>query len=357
MKIKGLYKKREFWYFQPSSKGLKHQPKPIALKTKDFDEALQKVIDLRGVNFQTSDRGLKDWVEIFLNQAEHGNHYAIATFKSMVLHLKKMCDHYGNNITPSSIDKTMAVSWYNELVQDVTKSTAHAYMRYARVFFNWLIDNDQKINNPFARMKIPSPTQTRRDEFLNAEERDHLIKTCENSSLKYKNEMLFTLHCGFFLGMRIKEIMNAKWKWFIVRGKNGHCKVVNEIQTPELEGKAFTLKNKKEKMIPMNQRFMEFFQTLTPGKAEEYVIRPELGPRVNQNKGHRVSSRGSWNRLVKEAGFPNFTRHGMRHTFGSLHAMAGTPEIKIRRWMGITQETLERHYTGLSEVDPDANRI
>lgn len=43
----------------------------------------------------------------------------------------------------------------------------------------------------------------------------------------------------------------------------------------------------------------------------------------------------------------------MRHTFGSLHAMEGTPELKIRRWMGITQQTLDRHYAGLSPDDVD----
>jgi hypothetical protein len=47
----------------------------------------------------------------------------------------------------------------------------------------------------------------------------------------------------------------------------------------------------------------------------------------------------------------------MRHTFGSLHAIAGTPELKIRRWMGITQQTLDRHYAGLSPDDADVGAI
>ena len=65
-KIKGIEQKRGWYYYRPSQAGLKVRPKAIALKTTDLDEAIQKVIDLRGVNFQSSARPISEWFEIYI---------------------------------------------------------------------------------------------------------------------------------------------------------------------------------------------------------------------------------------------------------------------------------------------------
>ena len=143
MKIKGLYQKREFWYFQPSSKGLGKQPKPIALKTKDFDEALQKVIDLKGIDFQTQGRGIAESFEVYLADRKKGNHYApsvLPNVKNMVI---KFVNFVGPNTTPESIGKGKAMDWYNDLSDGSRQAVSvKGYIRYARAFFTWLVDKE-----------------------------------------------------------------------------------------------------------------------------------------------------------------------------------------------------------------------
>ena len=355
-KIKGIEQKRGWYYYRPSKKGLKTRPKTIALRTKDFDEALQKVIELKGVDFQSSGRSISEWFEIYLDDRERGNHYAPNVRYNVSKSVPKFFDFIGSTRKPESISKSDAMDWYNEL-NDGTRSasSAHGYIRYARAFFTWLLDKEIITVNPFARLKLPTPADTRRNEFLEPEERDHLLEVAKNSKITFRDEMVFVLHMGFFAGMRIKEILNTKWKWLSLAGK-GKIHVMNEKQEPG-PGRSFTTKNKKEKRIPMNSKLRAYLKTLDRGKPEEYVLFPEKGSQSHRTRGHRWDCRGSWEKVVQEAGFPNFTPHGMRHTFGSLHAMAGTPETKIIQWMGLTRDVFDKHYAGLSDDDADMDRI
>ena len=62
-----------------------------------------------------------------------------------------------------------------------------------------------------------------------------------------------------------------------------------------------------------------------------------LHPEVEQGKWrYRWDPVRPFKKLVKAQGLDWVGFHTMRHTFGSLHAIAGTPEVKVRRWMGIT---------------------
>tara|TARA_B100000965_G_C19582274_1_gene754140 strand:- start:1249 stop:2328 length:1080 start_codon:yes stop_codon:yes gene_type:complete len=357
-KIKGIEQKRGWYYYRPSQAGLDYRPKAIALRTKDFDDALKKVIGLFGVDFQNQGKGIGQWFEAYINERKRGNHYAPSVLYNVRLMVGKFISFIGQNKDPKTVNKADAMDFYNDLNDGSrTASSAHAYIRYCRAFFTWLTDRDVIAVNPFSRLKLPTPAETRRAHFLEADQRDHLLDVCENSRIKYRAEMMFVLYTGFFCGMRIKEILNAKWKWFSIRAGKGTVHVMNEKQIPGVDGKAFATKNRREKKIPMNKRYLSYFKTLPKGAPEEYVLFPDKGGELHRTRGHRWDCRGSWKSVVTDAGFPHFTPHGMRHTFGSLHAMAGTPEIKIIRWMGITRDVFDKHYAGLSEFDEDADRI
>lgn len=107
-------------------------------------------------------------------------------------------------------------------------------------------------------------------------------------------------------------------------------------------------------MVPYHNVFRDYLGTLERGKPGDWVLKPEKRPGKSPL---RWDPRVPFGNLCRSCGLTWVTFHTMRHTFGSLHAMEGTPELKIRRWMGITQATLDRHYAGLSHEDTDVDSI
>jgi len=337
-KIRGFSRNSKgYWMYQPSGKGLGKRPKAISLGTKDEDEALAKLIAARGVDFQRDRRGLGDWIDSYLVERRDGGHYRPRTLDGVSHSLSLLLSFFGNR-DPVLIDRGDALDWFETLTAGRSLATAHRDIRYARAFFSWLIDRKAITLNPFSRLHLPTPSQSRRDQFCSEEERDRIIDLCARDDLR------FVLHAGFFLGMRIGEITAAKWGWFHERG---FATVRNDA--------TFTTKTGKERQVPFNRRFATYWGTLEKGDPAAYVLRDDLGPQPDRYL--RWDPRRPWKELVALAGLDSVTFHTMRHTFGSLHAIAGTPELKIRRWMGITPQTFERHYAGLCVTDPDADRI
>ena len=354
MKIPGLTQNKQgYWRFQPSSKGLpKGSPRPseIWLGTMDEDEALAKVIDIRGAEFQQRKGArLAEWVDAYLEGRRSGGHYRPSTMQIATLYLQNyLVPHFGASKAPESITRADALRWFDKLTEGRSLSTAHAYIRYARSFYSWMIEQGEVKENPFSNLKLPTPAASRREKFCSLEQRDAMLSANESlETFAVRDEMRFVLHCGFFLGMRIREILEARWGWFAVTGASGYCVVGNDGQ--------FETKNRKVRTIPFNRRFLDYFNALPASAPDRYIIKPERDYSTTRN--HRWDCRDSFKRVAKEAKLPWVSFHTMRHTYGSLHTIAGTPETKIRRWMGITAETLEKHYAGLSPTDPDADRI
>ena len=352
--IKGLYKNNGIYYYSPSTQGLSKntkRPNPISLKTKDFDEALQKVIDLKGIDFQTQGRGIAEWFEVYLADRKKGNHYAPSVLPNVTRMVKKFIEFVGPNTTPESIGKGNAMDWYNELNDGSREPiSCQGYIRYTKAFFSWLLDKEIIKVNPFFRMKMPVAAATRIAEFWTAKERDKILKVAAKSKIQRRDETYFVLMMGFYAGMRIKEILNTKWKWFNIKGNKGSITIQNEAE------KGFKTKNRKIRTVPMPTVLFKYIKSLDWGEDDEYVLFPEKGDQLHRANGHRWDGRDSFNRVLKEAntegGF-----HKMRHSYAHLRINAKVPETKIRKWMGITRDVYEKHYAGVSEFDDDADLI
>ena len=349
-KIKGIEQKRGWYYYRPSEAGLSIRPKAIALRTKDFDEAIQKVIDLKGVNFQTQGRGIGEWFEVYLADRKKGNHYAPSVLPNVKNMVQKFIDFVGPNTTPESIGKGKAMDWYNDLSDGSRQAVSvKGYIRYARAFFTWLVDKEVIKVNPFARMKLPVDAATRIADFWTDKERDKILKVAAKSKIQRRDEMFFVLMMGFYAGMRIKEILNIKWGWFNLKGNKGSITIQNEAE-------GFKTKSRKIRTVPMPTVLTKYVKSLEWGEDEEYVLFPEKGSQLHRARGHRWDARGSLERVLKEAkttgGF-----HKMRHSYAHLRINANTPETKIITWMGITPEVYRKHYAGVSEFDDDADLI
>jgi integrase len=236
------------------------------------------------------------------------------------------------------------MNFYASLQAGRSHGTVHRYMRYLRALLFWLVERQVITGNPAASLRLPVVRQTRREMFCTREQRDHLLACAEGEG---QRDIRFVLMAGFYLGLRINEIVNCRWGWFQGAGGLGHCVVSGEVD-------GFATKSRKSRTVPLHPVFQSYLQELKQGGMSDFVVRPE---KVQGKQWLRWDPRVPFNAVCAAAGLEWVTPHVMRHTFGSLHAMAGTPEIKIRRWMGITQATLDRHYSGLSPGDPDASSI
>lgn len=340
--IQGLYRRNKdgVWRYRPSSKGLppgSPRPAMISLGTKDESEAMTELVRLRGLEMvagRPDARMLREWVSIYLDERRRVGRHQKETSKQMEASLKAMSDFFGN-CYPDRVDRPRVMAWYASLQEGRTHGTVHRYMRYARAFFYWLVERKAVSDNPAAKLRLPVVVQSKRDKFCTRAERDLIVSTVEG-------EIKFVVMCGFYLGMRIKEIVSTRWRWF----EDGHIMIFSDDE--------FRTKTGKARMVPYHPVFRAYLAGLERGKGDQWVLRPDQQP----GKGRlRWDPRVPFEKLMRDCGVPWVTPHTMRHTFGSLHAMAGTPELKIRRWMGITQATLDKHYAGLSPDDLHVSAI
>ena len=352
--VKGLYQDSAgYWRFQPSRKGLPKGVRPpaaVSLGTKDQAVAIAKLVKDRRLELarvaagEAPVRGLREWVRYYLDDRKRVGRHAAITSKQMGQRLASAVEYFGD-VNPATVTRAAVMGYYGTLKESgVTHATVHQQMRYLRSLFYWLLEREVVKENPAARLKLPVVRQTRRDGFCTKDERDRLIVACPED----RPDLKFVLMSGFYLGMRINEIVNCRWDWFAAN--SGHC----VIQSDEKGTGSFETKTRRTRTVPIHPLFAAFMSGLKRGEGSEYILHPD---KKQGKQWLRWDPRRPFRILMKECELEWVTPHTMRHTFGSLHAMAGTPELKIRRWMGITQQTLDRHYTGLSTDDTDVGAI
>ncbi|MBP7949007.1 MAG: site-specific integrase [Verrucomicrobiales bacterium] len=335
MKIQGLGKNSHgLYWFRPSRKGLPAgtRPKPINLGTRDEDEAIAKVLDLRnqGTLAPAGQQTIQQLVDAYMAAKTASRKHRQKTTQSMKQRLHHFAKWFAGRAV-RELTRADIQRWYAGCANGRrSNSTLHQFYRYVRAFLNWLVEMRIIRENPASRLAVPAPSQSRRELFCTTAQRDAIVNACVRDDLR------FVLLAGFFMGLRINEIVNCRWSWF--SSDLSVCTVQNSA--------GFTTKSGRERTMPVHSKVREFLQRQPRGDG--YILAPK---KVQGKNWLRWDPVVPFKLLVRECGLPWVSFHVMRHTFGSLHAMAGTPEIKIRRWMGITQATWERHYAGLAPDD------
>ena len=220
MKIKGLYEKRGWWYYQPSTDSNGVRPKAIALRTKDEQEA----IDLSFTEIEriqlvaaTVDGRMAQAIEKYLKaklaSRKHGKKTSYNTGKV----LRQICEELGNPKL-NELTETRVSEWADALRSrdcrvairgskqrdaatqersntSISDATVANYSRVFRAFLNWLFENGKilcKVSNslPSGRSK-----KTRKMRFTSFAIRDLILDTVTNQ------DIAFILHGGanFFL--------------------------------------------------------------------------------------------------------------------------------------------------------------
>ena len=117
--------------------------------------------------------------------------------------------------------------------------------------------------------------------------------------------------------------------------------------------------DKDNRTIPLTAEFKAFLGGY--GLPAPFMLMPHVPKGAYK---YRYDFRKPFEEYVKRWGAAHepskemawLTPHVMRHTFASLHAIAGTSIYKIAVWLGDGVEVVQRHYAKLAPSDADINK-
>ena len=361
-KVKGLYQKREsdWWYWQPPTpKDGSARPKPVALGTKDYVEAVVKVSELAGAQqvSQAAKRGRLDEALAKYYKAKGDDSEDTRRVREMVL---------GNfsgvlgNPRMEAINAAMLGEWREHLMtkggtKDGTKpiaaSTAKSYLITVRAFLNWARTEGMISGDPMVQLKRHTKIKaTKVHDFLTSLDRDKLLQP--QGTPKH---LRLVLLLGFYAGLRDKEMlaMTPEWVWIHPDGERGTIRVQDTTITYE-DGTIGTWrpKGRDRREIPMHKEILAHFKK--HGVESPWVVRPdkERWPKGKQSK--RYDARKALETLRAAVGVRKLNFHIMRHSFATQLAMADVPIATIAYLLGDRVQVAEDHYAGFipSRVNP-----
>ncbi len=175
--------------------------------------------------------------------------------------------------------------------------------------------------------KVTKKTETRgRIRFLSDEERNELLKACEQAS----NQLIYLLVViALSTGARFSEILNIKWSeidlkrktFYFMDTKNGENRAV------PISAKAYELLTQHSKVRKINS---------------EYVFTRPDGKKP-------VDLRHQWDEAVKKAKLKDFRFHDLRHTAASYLAMDGATLVEISEILGHKTMQMVKRYSHLTQ--------
>ena len=340
--IKSLYQKRGYYYWQPPQKG-GVRPKAIALRTKDYNEAVQKY-DQAKKNFELghaiSKGSMSDAIKDYI-KAKKAETAASTNIRAEGV-LSKINQQMGNpklkDITHNSITKWR--DWKSR--QDgygkrtTSDSTIDTYMRILKAFLNWCVDENKLLENPASRIKLGKVKKTKQTEYCTIEQRDLLLKNPPSE------EINFILHLGFYAGLRFGEILAMEKSWIhLSQDKKTGFLTVQKT-------KHWEPKDKELRKIKLHPKLIEFIDSY--GLKEPFMLAPyrkDWKPAPT----YRFNPKKSFATYMKKCGVPFVTYHTLRHSFATHLAEKGKSMKDIASLLGDDISTTEKHYIAFSPAD------
>lgn len=339
MKIKGLYQKRGWYYWQPPSRQGKRPP-AIALKTRDEQEAIDRAFghfSADAVHAQSPESMrvlLKAYLEEQFSNGTHSGRTSNTTKKC----LEALCDEWGNpRVTAISSAKIEA--WRQALrkrpgmgeAQTMSEASIASYLMRLRGFLSWCVKKKHLREHPMASMRIGRVKKTRVDRFCTLEEREKLLADPPNE------EIGLILHVGFFAGLRFEEVLAMTPDWIV--GRPGNLVISVE------ENEHWKPKDGEARMIPMHPRLEAFLEDY--GMRRPYLLRPDKKEWKAPPK-YRYNPKRALKNYAARCGLGWISYYTLRHTFATHLAMAGAPIAEIAGLMGNSIQVCQDNYVGFS---------
>lgn len=173
--------------------------------------------------------------------------------------------------------------------------------------------------------KVKRPTEPRgRVRFLDEEERNRLLATCEESRTDWLYGLVVTALCT---GARQAELLNLKWDDIDLERGLG---VIHHSKNGERRALAIT--GLAEKVLRERNRGRE---------DRRFVF----------GNGHRRPAfpQAAWKKALIEAEIEDFRFHDVRHTFASYLAMSGATLAELAEALGHRSLMMVKRYAHLTE--------
>ena len=347
MKIKGLYQKRDWWYYQPPQKDGK-RPAPIALRTKDAGEAATAAFDLQQRSSMQSviDKdGMAEAIKIYLAEKAAARDHTLKTRSHSENTLNRLCSEW-HNPKLYEISETKIKAWRADLAtrqgrggKDMSPATIDTYTRVLKGFLTWCLESNRITTHPMKAIKLGRIKRTRRQEFCTREEREKLLADPPSEHLD------FIMHFGFFAGLRIGEMLAMEPDWIFISTDKKHGSIT--VQKTQY----WQPKDKEMRTIELHPRLMSFI--------ERYGIRSPfmLAPHKKLWKdapAYRFNPKKQLANHVKNCEIStHVTYHTLRHSFATHLAMGGVQMVDIATLLGDELKVVEETYVGYSPVGRD----
>jgi len=313
----------------------------VNLETSDLSEARRKRDQLLSMpRFHAGDL-LSTMCERFLRHRQEKGGYSRDTVESRGYILKSLCDFLGPDQTVAKVSAAQLERWLQVIQKRLQPSTVDTYCGSARAFFRWARDVE-KLRPDFPAEILPVGTQGTARAVEEALERSEVRALLKASGKDPR--IRFVMLCGFHLGLRKQEIVEARVEWFDFRRGVIH---VHETQT-------FKPKDRERRFIPLNpvvRRWMRLY--LKGRKKGEHILMPLIKERTKAR--YRWDFRRPFDQTCDRAGVP-CNPHLMRHTFASiLLEDDATSFFKVAEWLGDDVRVVQRRYAHIRKHDQAVN--
>jgi integrase len=343
MKLRGLYRKTDtgiYYYQPPMARGVR--PKPISLGTKDLEEATAAYWRAVAETRDEFRRGsLRMESARFLRERLDAGHHTAQSSQETERVIRRTIEALGNrevHLYGEADFRRLRDQWGAD---GLSPATVVAYLARLGAFFRWAQGEGLCQANPLATMRHPRTLPTRSEKYCTRDERERLIAALPPDRL----DLALVLWLGFFAGLRRLEIDQARRDWVDLGAG------VLSVRVTE----TFRPKNKRGRAIRLSPRLAEFlarYLEQVPGEPGDFLLRPDkkMGrkqrTRGRQANRYRYDARRPFRLHMERCGLAWVGFHTMRHTFATLHALAGTPLTTLARELGDEVQTVFAHYVG-----------
>lgn len=365
VRVRGLWlHQKGFWYYTRMRNGIKFT---VALHTQDRDTAVQMAMKLLNIEpQQISGDTLEDEIDRFVADKEAKGKFTRFSAPEKKRTLLRFAKWHGAKKLPTSVTLGVMENYLEHLRSDgKMPSTVLGYMMTVRSLFSWLVEKRKIPTNPCEDVEYGERVYGAKDShveegdaplYCDAELRDKLLagwRTIPSRILdKNKAKTLgFVLHAGFEAGLRKNEIIEARPNWFFTEKK----KSMRVARTS-----TFLSKGKRARTIPMTDVLADFMKEYLDGHEGIWCIAATKERGVSK---YRFDFNKTFIRYMQYMGeqlktdLTWVTPHVMRHTFGSLLAIANTTTYKIAKWMGDSEKVVIAHYAHLQADDSSINKL
>jgi integrase len=192
-------------------------------------------------------------------------------------------------------------------------SSVNRELETLRAMFNFAIENDWLIKNPFLKKKgmISKASENERDRSLSIEEENKLLSACIDQRIHIRPILI----CALDTGMRRGEMFKMKWK------------DVN-FSTDEIFIPLTNTKTDSERTVGITSRLRKELEKLwndSPKDENSLVF------------GVTNTIKTAWKTACDKAGIRDFHLHDCRHTATTRMIASGSPHTEVMKITGHTQ--------------------